>query len=816
MKKINIKELYPHLFIIVLFLLLTLVFFYPLLDGKDLRQMDTMHSKAMSKELVDYKNQSGEFSAWTNSMFSGMPSYQIMGSKENNIFNYLTRLFRFGLPYFTIAILFSYFICFYILLISLKFNHWLSFIGAVIFGLATYNIIAIEAGHVTKGYAISFIPLVIAGIIQVFRGNYLFGLIITSVAAGVEICANHVQITYYLFLMIAVMLIVYLIYAIKNKTLLDYTKKISLLIVAGVLAILPNVSSLWMTYEYGKYTIRGPSELTDTGKKEEKVSKGLDREYAFSWSYGKAETATLLIPNFMGGSNNEALDKNSDTYKELKSRGVPNANKIIENMPMYWGDQPFTAGPTYFGAITILLFVIGLFLIKGPEKWWLLVATVFSIVWAWGKNFPFVNDWFFYHFPLYNKFRSVSMALTIAGFTVPFLALLGLNKLTSEMNKETFLKILKRSVYIVGGFALIFALLPGAFFDFIASSDEQLKGAGYPDWLISAIQADRKNLLVSDAWRSLILILLAAGLIALFLFKKLEKKFLYIGLAVLILFDLIRVDKRYLNKDDFAPKREVKQVYTPTQADLQILEDKDPHYRVYNVSGNPFTDAKTSYFHKSIGGYHGAKLRRYQELYDRQISKNNMAVLNMLNAKYFIVPGGENKEAVAQVNPNALGNAWFIKEYKLVANADSEINALTNFDPSKTAIVDKGFKEQLINLPQEIIDTLSKDKIVLTSYKPNHLTYQSTSSSNRLAAFSEIYYDKGWNAYVDGKLKPHFRANYVLRAMVVPAGNHKIEFKFEPVAFNLGNKIDLAGSLLLLILVGWTVVKAVIPIRNLK
>jgi len=800
MKKFDLKNIYPHLIVFVLIIICSsLIFFYPVLQGKDLKQMDVTHAKAAAKELTDYKEKTGEISMWTNSMFSGMPAYQIMGSKGNNIFSYLLRVFRFNLPYYTIAILFTYLLGFYILMITLKFDPWLSLIGAMAFAFTSYNIIIIEVGHITKAYALGYAPIVIAGVIQIFRSKYLLGIVLTSIATGLEIVSTHPQISYYLFLIILVMVVSYFISAYKNKSIRDFFKKVALLFLSGLLGVLPNVSSLWTTYEYGKETIRGQSELTSGSR--EKVSSGLDEDYAFAWSYGKIETGTLLIPNFVGGSGNEALSTNSESYKVLQSNGIPNANKIIQNMPTYWGEQPFTSGPVYVGAVVCFLFILGLFLLKGPDKWWLLGATILSIVLAWGKNFSVVNDFFFYYFPLYNKFRTVAMALVIAQITIPVFGFMALKKIVDNAAKEKtqLLSALKKALIITGGLTLLFALIPNIFFDFVSSSDEQLKTSGFPDWLIAAVRVDRKSLLSSDAWRSLVFIILSAVAIWAYITGKLQKTYLYIALAVFIVFDLVPISKRYLTSSDFFPKKEVAEVYKPNQANLEILKDKDPDFRVLNLTVSTFNDASTSYFHKSIGGYHGAKLRRYQDLYDRHIRNNNMAVINMLNTKYFIV-AEKDQEPVAQYNPGALGNCWFVKGYKLVNNADEEINALdSSFNPSRVAVVDKKFEQGITEVNFKDTNT-ANNSIKLINYTPNHLTYQSNTTNDRLAVFSEIYYEKGWNAYVDGVLKPHFRADYVLRAMIVPKGNHTIEFKFEPKSYYIGQKIDLAGSLAIVVL----------------
>ncbi|MGE3826048.1 MAG: YfhO family protein, partial [Bacteroidia bacterium] len=549
---------------------------------------------------------------------------------------------------------------------------------------------------------------------------------------------------------------------------------------------------------YGQYTIRGKSDLSSelaAGK------EGLSQKYATDWSYGVGETMTLLIPNFYGGASNGELSTKSETYKVLIDSNFPKSQAagIIKNLPLYWGDQPFTSGPVYLGAIICFLFVLGLFTIKGNDKWWLLAAAILSIVLSWGKNFPAATDFFFTYFPGYNKFRAVSMTLVIAQFVFPVMGLLALKNIFSgEIPAAELKKKLIYSLSIVGGICLFFVLMPGMFFDFISSADESLERSKVAG-LVDAIRDDRKDLLSSDALRSLVFILLSGAILWLFMLNKLKKEIVMALFAVLVLVDMLPVDLRYLNKSNFVNKNKAEKPFTATEADKIILEDKDPNFRVLNLAANTFNDASTSYFHKSIGGYHGAKLKRFQELIDQHISKNNIKVLNMLNTKYVIMPGEGNRPALPQQNPGALGNAWFVYEINWAANPDSEITALGKFEPKFTAVIDKQFEKELNGYTPQADSTA---QIKLTDYKPNHLTYQSKATAEQLAVFSEIYYDKGWNAYIDGKLTPHFRANFVLRAMRVPAGEHKVEFKFEPATYYTGEKIALAGSVLLFLFVG--------------
>jgi len=798
MKNINFKNLLPHLIAVVAFIVVTLAYMHPLLEGKAIYQGDITNYKGMSKEIADFREKTGEEPLWTNSMFGGMPAYQISVLYPSNLVKYIDSALCLGLPR-PANYLFLLILGFYFLLIMLKVDYRLAIAGAFAFALATYSMIIIEAGHNSKVHAMAYMAPVVGSILLAYRGRLLLGAALTALFLSLEISCNHLQITYYLLLTVLLLGAVKLVYAVVEKTLPAFLKATGILVIAAVIAVLPNITNLWATYEYGQYTMRGKSDLKSdmaAGK------EGLSQKYATDWSYGIGETMTLLIPDFKGGGSNGELTAKSETYKALIENKIQKsqANNIIKNLPLYWGEQPFTSGPVYLGAIICFLFVLGLFTLKENDKWWLLGAAILSIVLSWGRNFPPVTDFFFAHFPGYNKFRAVSMTLVIAQFVFPLMALLALKNIFSgEIPADKLKKKLIYAVSIVGGITLLFALMPGAFFDFTSSSDEKLTASGYPDWLIDSIRDDRKSLLSSDALRSLVFILLSAGLIFLFLMNKLKKEIVMVLFALLILADMIPVDLRYLNKGNFVNKKKVEKPFTPTQADNYILQDKDPDFRVLNLAANTFNDAGTSYFHKSIGGYHGAKLKRYQELIDNYITKNNMNVLNMLNTKYVIVQGEKDQGPVPQRNPGALGNAWFVEEFRLVANADSEITALGKFEPSKTAIIDQLFENEVKGFTPQKDSTA---QISLTEYKPNHLSYQSKAATEQLTVFSEIYYDKGWNAYIDGKLTPHFRVDYVLRAMRIPAGEHKIEFKFEPQVYAVGEKISLAGSVLLFLLVG--------------
>lgn len=794
MKKINYNKLAPYLAAIVIFVTIIMVYFNPLLEGKKIKQSDIAQWKGASKEIIDFREKTGEEPLWTNSMFGGMPAYQISVEYKANLVKYIDEILNLALPH-PAGLVFLYFLGFFILLLVLGVDPWLSIVGAIAFAFSSYFFIIFGAGHNSKARAIAYMAPVLAGIILTYRGKYLFGGLLTALFLSLELLANHLQITYYLALIIVAFGISEFIFHVKEKSLKSFFIATSIVLVAAFIALGTNITNLIATYQYGKETIRGKTELTS--EKEDRTS-GLDKTYATGWSYGIGESMTLLIPNARGGSSAGSLGVKSETYKALMQNNVPEdrAMQALNNLPLYWGDQPSTSGPVYVGAILIFLFLLGLLVVENRYRWWLLAATILSVMLAWGHNFMPLTDFFFKYIPGYNKFRSVSMTLVIAEFTIPLLAILALRKIFSAgVDKKKLIRQLAYAAGITAGITLIFALFGGSMFNFTSSQDVQYKEY-FPDWMMAAIRADRASMLAADAWRSFILIVLAAIAVWAYLTSKLKKYQVFAILAVLILIDLWTIDKRYVNDNDFVRKSLVNVPFQPSPADELIMKDKDPDYRVMNMTVNPFNDASNSYFHKSIGGYHGAKLRRYQELIEHHLSKNNMNVYNMLNTKYFIVQG-EDKQPTVQINMQAMGNAWFVNDVKVVKNADEEIEALTSFNPAETAIVDKRFEAYLKG---HIITKDPTGAITLKEYKPNHLTYESNTGSDQLAVFSEIYYDQGWNAYIDGKSVPYFRANYVLRAMIVPVGKHTIEYKFEPAVYRIGEKISFASSLLLILL----------------
>ncbi len=792
---LNFKKLIPHAIAVLSFILITLIYFSPLLEGKKLKQADVSNFRGMSQEIADFRAaHPGEEPLWTNAMFSGMPAYQISVLYPGNLVKNLTKIFSFGVPH-PASILLLCFLGFYLLLLVLEVDVLLAAFGALAFGLSSYFLILIEAGHNPKGYAIAYMAPVVAGIILTYRGKLLLGAAITAFALALELSVNHLQITYYLSLCIAILGLVQLIDAFKQKALPYFFKASGALAIAALLAVGPNITNLWVTADYGKYTTRGTSDLTHD--KENKTS-GLDKDYATAWSYGQGESFTLMIPNFNGGASG-AIGDNKSALENVD----PEFKQYVANVDSYFGNQPFTSGPVYAGALICFLFVLGLFIVKSNLRWWLLAATVFSILLGWGKNFMPLTEFFLDHFPAYNKFRAVSMILVIAEFCIPLLAVLAIREVVKhpeilkEKSKQFYL-----AFGLTGGLCFIFYLMPSMFMDFfkVGEYDEisgQLKKSQLsPDQInifLAGVEEARKSIFTSDALRSFLFILMGAGLLFFYSLKQFNKNILVTALGLLILIDMWVVDKRYLNKENFVSKGMMDQPFDKTLADEQIMQDKDPNFRVINTTLSTFNDASTSFFHKSIGGYHGAKLKRYQELIEMQISKNNMEVLNMLNTKYFIV-ADEQKQPIAQRNPVACGNAWFVPSYKIVANADSEMAALDKIKPKEYAVIDKKYQSNLAGFTP-VFD--SSAVIKLTAYQPNYLSYQSSAKSDQLAVFSEIYYPDGWNVYVDGKQESYFGCNYVLRAMRVAAGEHKIEFKFEPKAYSTGEKISLASSILL-------------------
>ena len=793
MQKFDFKGAVPHVLALAAFLLITFVYFQPLFEGKKVYQGDIVNYKGMSQELMEYRAETGKEALWTNRMFGGMPAYQISHHTPSNLTRYADKIVSFNFPREASFVLIA-FIGFYILLLSMGLAPPMAIAGALGFGLTSYLFIIIEAGHNTKAHAMAYMAPVLAGIIMAYRGRLLRGAAITALFLALQLRANHLQITYYLLIMVLAFGIFELVHAIKEKKVPQFVKTGMVLVFAAILAIGANIEKIWTTYEYGKYSTRSQSELTIDGNQDNKTS-GLNKDYATSWSYGKMETFNLMIPNLMGGASGSELSEDSDVYQVLKKNRVPNAKNIIKRMPTYWGDQPFTSGPVYIGAVICFLFVLGAFIVKGRLKWWLVTCTLLSFALAWGHNMMWLTDIFLDYVPGYNKFRTVSMILVIAELSIPFLGFLALKEVLSEKtDKEEVMSSLKYALGITGGLCLIFAFIGSFLFDFVSPGDAQL-----PDFIVSALESDRASLLRSDSLRSLFFILLTGLSIYLFHTKKIKMLAFAAVLAVLVLADMLPVNKRYLNADDFVKARKMEQPFQKTTVDTQILEDKELNFRVYNLAERLDAGARTSYFHNNIAGYHGAKLKRYQELMDMQLSKANASVVNMLNTKY-VIRKGPSGDLIASQNPSRYGPAWLVKEVKVVANADEEMNLLSTFDLSNKALVDQRFGLSTTSYS-------ATGSILLSSYEPNHLVYDVNVDEASFAVFSEIFYDKGWNAYINGELNQHYRVNYVLRGMNLPKGEYQVEFKFEPQSVAIGSSISLVCSVLIYLLLSLVVFK---------
>ena len=811
------KKALPHITAVLLFLILPAIYFSPQLEGKKLNQHDTNTATGMAKEITDYNKTHADLALWTNSMFGGMPAY-LIGLPTYSLLTPIyavTTLFDWR----PISFVFLYLLGFYLALLLFGLNPWISLVGAMAFGFSSYDFIIIAAGHNTKAIAIGFMAPMIGALYHAWKKNIWVGSAFFALFLALQIYANHLQITYYTMLTILIFGLAEFYFAFREKNITDFLKRSGMVFLFALLAIAANSERLWTTYEYGKYSIRGASELTqDKGNK----TSGLDKDYATGWSYGVDETMTLLIPNFKGGASMIDFGENSSTAELLKNNNVPNANTIVKQLPGYWGTQPGTSGPVYVGAIVLFLFVLSLFLTRGAVRSFIVAATIFSILLSWGRNFMPLTDLFLDYFPGYNKFRTVSMILVIASFTIPLLASIGLHKIfTDAIDKAQWKKALLWSVGLTAGLALIFFLLPGLSGTFVSASDSQM-----PEWIQKGLVADRTSFLRADALRSALFILAVAAILWAYVEKKLKISYALPLIAILILADMWSVNKRYLNDDHFVQEQSARNPYPVTKADKEILKDKT-EYRVLNLSVDPFNEASTSYYHQSVGGYHGAKMRRYQELIDfhigneiRQLGTKLNALksesgvdslfigcnaLNMLNTKYLIY----NPDAAPLTNSKAMGNAWIVNSYQLVNNADEENAALSKTDLSKVIVVDKKFQSLLGPVTPT---TGTSSKISLKSYSPNQLVYSYSGKGNEIAVFSEIYYPQGWNAYIGDKLVPHFQADYLLRAMVLQEGNYDITFKFEPLSYKLGKQISMVSSLLLLIFIGFVLFKSL----NLK
>ena len=793
----SFKRILPHILVLIGFVVLSLAYFSPVLQGKKINQSDIMHYIGMAQQQKEFAKETGEETYWTNSAFGGMPTYQLGAKYPHNYIKKLDLTLRF-LPR-PADYLFLYFIGFYVLMISLKVDYKLAALGALAFGFSTYLIIILGVGHNSKAHAIAYMPMVLAGIILTFRKKYVLGFLLTSVALGLEIVANHFQMTYYLLLLVIVLGIAYLIDAYRKKQLPHFLKSIGILSVAALLAVGLNATNIMATQEYVKESSRGKSDLTinaDGSAKE--VTSGLSREYITEYSYGILETFNLYIPKFMGGGNREDVGKDSETYSAYINLGASpiEALEASRNAPMYWGDQTIVEAPAYVGAVIIFLFVLGLFLVKGRLKWWLVGGTILSLLLSYGKNFGFLTDFFIDYVPLYNKFRAVSSIQVLLELCIPVLGIFALVRLFNDVQKdEEKLKALKYSVGITAGLAVLFLLFKSTLFDFESFRDDgYIEAYGQP--FIDAIIKDRTALMSTDTLRTLILVLLSAGTVYLFLKKKLSEKLVVVVFAILLLFDLVSVNRQYVNNDNFVSALKVDKPYRANAADKEILKDKG-HFRVLDMSSEGQSKpGRAAYFHNSLMGYSAARMGRYNELLDFHVYKNNMNVLNMLNTKYIIAE--EQGTIFPYTNTEANGNAWFVSKLKVVNTANEEIIALDSLDTKMTAVLEKYMAST--NKLKPIYQVDSTASIRLKAHKPNYLKYESTNANLGLAVFSENYYEQGWHAYINGNEVPHLRVNYVLRALEIPKGNHTIEFKFEPEVVETGSKVALASSVAFAIL----------------
>ena len=795
--KQGLKFFFIHFFVIVFFIIGALAYFSPVLQGKVMYQHDIAQYTGMAKEQNDFRKSKDQEPYWTNSAFGGMPTYQLGANYPHNYIKQLDRLIRF-LPR-PADYLFLYFIGFYILLCCLKVDYRLAIVGALAFGFSTYLIIILGAGHNAKAHAIAYLPVLLSGIILVFRKKYLWGFVLTALAMALEITANHYQMTYYFMLLVLVLGMVYLVYAIKEKQIKHFFISVGILLLAVTLGIAANATGLMATKEYADWSTRGKSELTinpDGSAKED--TGGLSKEYITNWSYGITESLNLFVPRLFGGASQENLGEDSKSFNYLIDKGLPRSSALnfVRGLPLYWGDQPGTSGPAYLGAVIFFLFVLGLFLVKGRHKWWLLIGSLVSLLLSWGKNFSSLTDFMIDYFPLYDKFRAVSSIQIVLELCVPILAMLALKKLfMDKVPQVDKMKSLILAAGTVFGLGVLLFVFKGAF-NFVGANDDNLRMTGLEE-LPEMLRLDRKSVYTSDLLRSLGYVLVTTLLIWFYLKEKLKINTVIIAIGVLVVVDLVGVDLRYVNNDNFVSKRKMLEPFQESGANKLIAKD-DGVFRVFDQTDG-FDSAKTAYFHQSITGYHAAKPAGMQDLFDFHVYNGNLSVLNMLNVKYVIRQDQEGNSFPIE-NPNANGNAWFIKQLELVENANAEIMALDSLDTKNVAVVNTSTFKDVIQL-QFQVDSIAS--ISLIDYEPNHLTYASKNSNEGVAVFSEMYYKNGWNAYIDGVESDYFKVDYVLRALNVPSGAHKIEFKFEPEVVVQGSKITLASTILLgLVIVG--------------
>jgi Bacterial membrane protein YfhO len=792
LKKLN--TFYPHLLAIIGFVLISLIYFYPVLQRKQIFQSDIAQYTGMAKEQNDFRATMHSEPYWTNSAFGGMPTYQLGAKFPHDYIGALDDAIRF-LPR-PADYLFLYFLGFYGLLLVLKIDPLKAFFGAIAFGFSTYLIIILGVGHNAKAHAIAFMPLVVAGFIVVFQKKYIWGGLLTLFATALEINANHFQMTYYLLLLLLILVGYFTFQFIKEKDFKGLGFAFGTLAIAGIFAIGANATNLLATTEYTKFSTRGKSELTFNADGSKVTgNSALSRDYITEYSYGIAESFNLVAPRLFGGSNNEALGTDSSMYQFMIGQGVPESQAVdyVKGMPTYWGDQPIVAAPAYIGAVVFFLAFLALFVDNRKIKYVFFGGAMIALVLSWGKNFPVLTNFFIDYIPMYDKFRAVSSIQVILELCFPVLAIMGLQSFFQLDSNQQKKGLLQTTLFGIGTLVILF--FAKGMFNFSGSGDEYFLKS-YGPAFVDALKADRKTMYSADLLRSTFFILLVAGSLWLFIKNKLAQKTTIIVIGLVMIFDLFLVDKKYVSEKDFVSKREVEVPFQATPVDLEILKDSS-NYRVFEINGN-LSSARASYFHKSIGGYHAAKPRRMQQLFDYQIAKNNLETLNFLNVKYLIQTDKDGKEFPI-ANPDANGNAWFVSQVKLVHSSDEEMKALDKFDSKNIAVINT--KDFEIKKTAFVKDSLAT--ITLDSYQPNDLKYTSVNSKDGLAVFSEMYYKDGWNAYIDGEKAEHIQADYVLRALLIPAGKHTVEFKFEPQVVQTGSTISLVSSIgIFLLLIG--------------
>lgn len=823
----TLKKCLPDMIVVALFAVISFAYFFvPVSQGKILFQHDSAASVGMSKELVDYRARTGETTRWTNTLFGGMPTYQMSPAYDSSdTLGQVMNAYHLWLPD-NVWFLFAYLLGFYILLRAFDFKQSLAALGSVLWAFSSYFLIIIAAGHLWKVMALAYLPPMIAGVVLTYRGKYLWGFVLTALFTAFEVKANHVQMTYYYLFIVLFMVIAFFVKALREKQLQSFLKSSAIVIVAAGIGVAINISNLYHTWQYQKESMRGKSELVK-GNNANQTSSGLERDYITQWSYGIDETMTLLVPNAKGGAS-APLVQNESAMSKADPQVQSMLPQIYEAFPQYFGSQPGTSGPVYVGAFVLFLFVLGLFIVKGPMKWALLGATILSILLAWGKNFMGFTDFFLDYVPMYAKFRTVASILVIAEFTIPLLAALALKQIVDEPEElKKQMKFVYISLGLTAGVAFLMAVAPGIMSPFVSEQETQMiasiqgMDANTQHLIISNIESMRQAMVSADAWRSVVIILIGFALLMAFRFRKLPGKYMIVALAVLCLIDLWQVDKRYLNDGMFVPRSERENPHQPTAADAKILQDRSLNYRVLNFAVSTFNDNETSYFHKSVGGYHPAKLRRYQEMIDAYIAPQMQAamgeistkggdmqkvdgrkvfpVLNMLNTKYFILPlqGGTT---VALQNPYAQGNAWFVNKIVYVGDANAEYAQVAKINLQTEAVADKKFESAL----GQAITNDSTATVRLTSYQPNNLRYTVDSKNGGIVVFSEIYYP-GWTATVDGTPTPIARVNYILRAITVKPGKHTVVFDFHPSSIRTTEIIAYISLVLLLLAIVGTV-----------